>query len=179
MYRETELIENLKNPELRDRSFNDLLDKYQERLYWHIRKLVLTHDNANDVFQNTCIRIYKGIEKFKGNSSLHTWMYRIAYNESLRFLDKQKRIVGNPITENQKDHMEMLKDDPYFDGDELKSKFHTVLEKLTEKQRHIFQMKYFDDLSFREISEVMHVSENTLKSTYYAAVKRIETEILK
>ena len=176
---DVELIRKLKNPKLKNEAFKDLLDAYQERLYWHIRKIVLTHDNANDVLQNTFIRIYKGIKNFKEKSSLHTWMYRIAYNESIRFLEQNKLKTTFSLTDDNNSYLKNLTEDVYFDGNEVQLKLHSILSKLSEKQQRVFQMKYFDDLSFREISEILDVSENTLKSSYYSVVKTIEEQISK
>lgn len=174
---ESGFIARLKHPKKKEKAFSELLDTYQERLYWHIRKLVVTHDNANDVLQNTFIRIYKGIQNFNEQSTLHTWMYRIAYNESIRFLEKNKKDFTNSLDDVSNKYLEDLTQDTFFDGDEVKLKLHEIVNNLTEKQRQVFQMKYFDDLSFREISEIMDVSENTLKSSYYSAVKTIEEKI--
>lgn len=173
---EKELVKELKKKATRDRAFSTLIDMYQESIYWHIRKIVDTHDNANDVLQNTFIRVFRHIEKFKGNSSLKTWMFRIAYNESVRYLSKNK-IKFNSLSEVNDQHLENLTQDVYFDGDEIKLKLHQVISQLTEKQKLVFQMKYFDDLSFREISEISDISENTLKSSYYSAVKTIEQKM--
>jgi len=175
---EVDLIKKLKNPKLKNEAFKDLLDMYQERLYWHIRKIVITHDNANDVLQETFIRIYKGITNFQEKSSLHTWMYRIAYNESLRFVEKNKKNSSVSLEENNNAYLNNLREDTYFNGNELQLKLHTIISKLSEKQQRVFQMKYFDDLSFREISEILNISENTLKSSYYSIVKTIEEKIL-
>ena len=178
MYSEAKLLKRLQSRRHKDRAFSELLDTYQERIYWHIRKIVLTHENANDVLQNTFIRVYRSIEKFEGKSSLLTWIFRIAYNESLRFIEKEKKRKHQSIEDVSNYHLEALKQSEYFDGEELHAKLLKIIEGLTEKQRRDFQMKYFDDLSFREISEVLEVSENTLKSSYYAAVKVIEEKIL-
>lgn len=175
--RETRLLNDLLNPALKEKSFSTLLDYYQEGMYWHIRKIVITHDNANDVLQNTFIRIYKNIDSFLGKSSLKTWIYRIAYNESIRFLEKNK-IIGNPITDSDQKYMNTLTQDVHFDGNEIQLKLNTIISQLSEKQRLVFQMKYFDDLSFKQISGVLDVSENTLKSAYYSAVKIIEEKIV-
>lgn len=178
MKQDTDLIKKLKNPKLKNQAFKDLLDMYQERLYWHIRKIVVTHDNANDVLQETFIRIFKGMENFKGESSLHTWMYRIAYNESIRFLEKNKIYTSVSIEQDSSSYLKNLIEDTYFNGDELQTKLHTIISKLSDKQKQVFQMKYFDDLSFREISDILNISENTLKSSYYSVVKIIEEDIL-
>ncbi|MFH4965149.1 RNA polymerase sigma factor [Gaetbulibacter sp. M235] len=175
MNQDTKLIERLKNPKLKNEAFSDLLDLYQERLYWHIRKIVITHDNANDVLQETFIRIFKGIDKFEEKSALHTWMYRIAYNESIRFLEKTKTSVS---IEHNNTYTKNLTQDEFFNGNELQLKLNNLILKLPKKQQRVFQMKYFDDLSFREISNILNISENTLKSAYYSAVKTIEDKIL-
>jgi RNA polymerase sigma factor (sigma-70 family) len=176
--KEAELIKKLKNPTLKDIAFSELLDTYQERLYWHIRKIVTTHENADDVLQNTFIRVYKNITNFEEKSTLHTWMFRISYNESLRFLEKNKKKTFENIDEISNTHLEVLFEDAYFDGDQIQIKLHAIIDGLTEKQKRVFHMKYFDDLSFKQISEVLHISESTLKSTYYTVVKIIEKEIL-
>ncbi len=176
MNQEANLIKKLKNPKLKNEAFKDLLDLYQERLYWHIRKIVITHDNANDVLQETFLRIFRGIDKFQEKSTLHTWMYKIAYNESIRFLEKNKTSVS--IDQDDNSYIKNLKEDTYFNGNELQLKLHAIISNLTDKQKRVFQMKYFDDLSFREISEILNISENTLKSSYYSVVKIIEEKIL-
>jgi RNA polymerase sigma factor (sigma-70 family) len=175
--KDAELVKKLKDPTLKDTAFSALLDAYQERLYWHIRKIVTTHENADDVLQNTFIRVYKSILNFEGKSSLHTWMYRIAYNESIRFLEKNNKKSYDNIDAISESHLEVLFEDEYFDGDEIQKKLNKIIEGFTEKQRRVFQMKYFDDLSFRKISEILDVSESTLKSTYYTTVKIIEEKI--
>ncbi len=177
MSKDQELVRKLKDTTLKDKAFSELLDAYQERLYWHIRKLVTTHENADDVLQNTFIRVYKSIGKFEGKSSLHTWMYRIAYNESMRLLEKNNKKSFDNIDDISSSHLEVLFEDAYFDGNEIQRKLHTIIDGFKEKQKRVFQMKYFDDLSFRQISEILNVSESTLKSTYYTAVKIIEEKI--
>ncbi|MDP5092060.1 MAG: sigma-70 family RNA polymerase sigma factor [Polaribacter sp.] len=177
MSKEEQLLAKLRNPALKDTAFNELLDTYQERLYWHIRKMVITHENADDVLQNTFIRVYKHIQNFQEKSSLHTWMFRIAYNESIRYLEKNNK-KGYEISEEfVEEKVKILSEDTYFNGDEIQLKLHKIIEGFTEKQKRVFQMKYFDELSFKEISELLKVSENTLKSAYYTAVKIIEEKI--
>lgn len=178
MDKDADLVKKLQNPALKDKAFSELLDVYQERLYWHIRKIVKTHENADDVLQNTFIRIYRSISNFQGKSTLHTWMYRIAYNESLRFLEKNAKKSYANIDDIQSNQLEVLFEDEYFNGDEIQVKLNTIIEGFKEKQKRVFQMKYFDDLSFRQISEILNISESTLKSTYYTCVKIIEKKIL-
>lgn len=175
---EKEFIRKLLNTKTREKSFSHLLDMYQERLYWQIRKLVVTHENANDVLQNTFVRIYKGLPNFKQQSSLHTWMYRIAYNESVRFLESQQKKQTASIDAINSKHLEDLYGDVFFDGDQIQKKLQKLLLQLPEKQRHIFQMKYYDDLKFREIAEIINIPENTIKTNYYTAVKFIEKYIV-
>ncbi len=177
MSKDANLVEKLQNPTLKETAFSELLDAYQERLYWHIRKIVNTHENADDVLQNTFMRVYKSIQKFEGKSSLHTWMYRIAYNESIRFLEKNNKKIYENIDAISESHLEVLFEDAYFDGDEIQRKLQQIINGFTEKQQRVFQMKYFDDLSFRKISEILEVSESTLKSTYYTTIKIIEEKI--
>lgn len=178
MSKDAELVKKLKNPALKDIAFSELLDVYQERLYWHIRKIVTTHENTDDVLQNVFIRIYKSIINFQEKSTLHTWMYRIAYNESIRFLEKNNKKSYDNIDEISDSNLEVLFEDAYFDGDEIQRKLNKIIDGFTEKQQQVFQMKYFDDLSFRQISEILKTSESTLKSTYYTTVKIIEEKIL-
>lgn len=139
--------------------------------------MVLSHEDANDVLQNTFVRVYRSIDKFEGKSKLLTWIFRIAYNESLRFLEKEKKRKHQSMEEVSAYQLGKLKESEFFDGEELHSYLLEIVGDLPEKQKRVFQMKYFDDLSFREISEVLDVSENTLKSGYYSAVKKIEEKI--
>ena len=175
--KETELLCKLRNPALKDYAFNELLDTYQERLYWHIRKIVITHENASDVLQNTFIRVYKNIQNFQEKSSLHTWMFRIAYNESIRYLEKNNKKGYETSEEFIEEKVQILSEDAYFNGDDIQLKLHKIIESFSEKQKRVFQMKYFDELSFKEISELTKVSESTLKSMYYSSVKIIEEKI--
>ena len=178
MSKDKALVQKLKDPTLKDSAFSELLNAYQERLYWHIRKLVGTHENADDVLQNTFIRVYKSIDKFEEKSALHTWMYRIAYNESMRLLEKNNKKSFENIDDISSSHLEVLFEDEYFDGNEIQRKLHKIIDGFKEKQKRVFQMKYFDDMSFRQISEILSISESTLKSTYYTAVKIIEEKIV-
>ena len=178
MNSEAKLLKRLQSSRHKDRAFSELLDIYQERIYWHIRKLVLTHENSNDVLQNTFIRVYRSIDKFEGKSALLTWIYRIAFNESMRFLEKEKKRTHQSLDDVSNHQMGKLKQSEYFDGDKLHERLLEIVQEMTEKQRRVFQMKYFDDLSFRQISEVLDVSESTLKSSYYSAVKIVEEKIL-
>ena len=168
------LIANLKNARTKEKAFSALLDKFQEPLYWHIRKIVNSHDDANDVLQNTFIRVFRSIDNFKGKSSLKTWLFRIAYNESIRLINSRS---SNTSSIDDEDTLSEVSQDAHFDGNEADKKLKTLLSQLTLKQRNIFQMKYFDDLSFREIAEITDENESTIKSSYYSSVKYIEKKI--
>lgn len=172
-----ELIQKLKDKNQKERAFGTLLDLYQKRLYWHIRKLVITHENANDVLQNTFIKIYKGISNFKQQSSLHTWMYKIAYNESIRFLKQEQKHTVISLDTIEEKKLKTLTGDPFFDGKEAQLKLQKVLFNLPDKQRHVFQMKYYDDLKFREIASILNSNESTVKTQYYTAVDYIKNQI--
>ncbi|MGB5500670.1 MAG: RNA polymerase sigma factor [Maribacter sp.] len=178
MKNEADFIKRLTSPRYRDKAFAELLDQYQQRLYWHIRKLVLTHENADDVLQNTFLRIYKSLPNFKQQSSLGTWMYRIAHNESLRFLENEKKKKHASLDDEANNYLNILTEDVYFEGKEVQLKLQRVLSELPEKQRKIFQMKYYDDLKFREMANILGAKEGTLKSSYYNAVKHIEDKML-
>lgn len=178
MTNETEFIAKLISSKHKDAAFKQLLNLYQQRLYWHIRKLVITHENANDVLQNTFLRVYKSLPKFKQQSSLHTWMYKIAYNESIRFLEKNKNKQTYSLDEVDNTYINKLESDSYFEGDNIQKKLQFILAKLPEKQRHIFQLKYYDDLKFKEMEVILGIKESTLKTSYYSTVKIIEKTIL-
>jgi RNA polymerase sigma factor (sigma-70 family) len=176
--KEAEFISKLISNVHRDEAFKKLLDLYQERLYWHIRKLVVTHENADDVLQNTFIRVYKSLPKFSQQSALYTWMHKIAYNESIRFIEQNKNKYHISLVDINKKYLDNLMEDSFFEGNDLQIKLQQVLSELPEKQRQIFNMKYYDDLKFREISEILDIKEGTLKSSYYNTVKHIENNIL-
>jgi RNA polymerase sigma-70 factor (ECF subfamily) len=151
-----------------------LVRSYQQRVYWHVRKMVIDHDDANDLTQEVFIKIHKYIEKFREDSQLFTWIYRIATNECLSFLDKKKRRFFLPIGDvgaeltSKLDHSEMIS------GDEVQMKLQKALLKLPDKQRLVFNMKYFEDLTYEEISVITETSVGALKASYHHAVKKIE-----
>ena len=177
MTNEIDFIKKLTSKKTREKAFAKLLDLYQERLYWHIRKIVGTHENSDDVLQNTFIRVYKNLDKFKQQSSLHTWMYKIAYNESIRFLENQKKRTFSSINDISDKYLENLQDDPFFDGNKAQQKLQELLYQLPENQKKVFLMKYYDNLKFREIAELLKIKEGTIKTHYYGAVKFIENNI--
>jgi len=175
--KDEELVILLKSKELKNKGFKILIDLYQFKIYWMIRKVVLSHDSANDVLQNTYIKIYRNIDKFRQESKLSTWIYRIAYNESIRFLSNESKIKKISIDTVQGNYTKKLYADNYFDANKLSVKFHQLLSELTVRQRTIFNMKYFDELKFKEISKILEMNENTIKSIYYDVEKRIKRDI--
>jgi RNA polymerase sigma-70 factor (ECF subfamily) len=167
-------ITQLKDKATRETAFRKLMADYKERLYWHIRNIVKSHDDADDVLQNTFIKIYRYIDKFKGDSKLYTWMYRIATNEALTFLSKQAKRKSITDEELQTSLIENLESDVYFEGDEIAKKLQEAIATLPEKQRLVFNMRYFEELKYSDISEITETSEGSLKASYHLASKKIE-----
>ena len=169
-----QLIKDLKDENKRDLAFHTLVQDYQERLYWHIRKIVMNHEDADDILQNTFVKAWKSIGNFREESSIYTWLYRIATNESLTFINSNKRKSFVPMNDNSEFLMNNLVSDPYFEGDEIQLKLQEAILKLPEKQRIVFNMKYFDEMKYDEISEILETSVGALKASYHHAAKKIE-----
>ena len=169
-----DLVIDLKQESKRNFAFNKLVDKYQERLYWHIRKIVVNHEDADDILQNTFIKVWKSIGNFREESSLYTWLYRIATNESLTFINSNKRRHFMPMNEVSEYLMNNLMSDPFFDGDEIQLKLQKAILNLPEKQRIVFNMKYFDEMKYDEMSKVLDTSVGALKASFHHAVKKVE-----
>ena len=170
-------IEKLIRSSKHERALTEIAHDFHERLYWVIRKLVLNHEDANDVLQNTYIRIFKGLKSFGFRSSVKTWCFRIAYNESMRLLQKQQKLEYTSGEGDLTDHLNKLTADPYFDLDTVSYAFHESLIKLPEKQQRIFQMKYFDELTFDEIAEITTWNKNSIKTAFYAAKEKIIIQV--
>lgn len=171
---ENELINKLHDQSTQREAFARLVDMYSEALYWQIRKIILSHDDANDVLQNTFIKVWTSIDSFRGDSKLSTWLYRIAINESISFLNKQRNLNNISIDDTDSFLITKLESDPYFDGDEAQLKLQKALLTLPEKQRIVFNMKYFDEMKYDEMSEILETSVGALKASYHHAVKKIE-----
>ena len=174
MNQESVLVARLKDPQRRNDAFRELVTEYQERLYWHIRRIVLTHQNADDVLQETFIKVFRNIDTFKGESRLYSWMYRIATNEALTYLKRDSKIQGASDAEIREGQMASLRADPWFDGDQAALQLHEALARLPEKQRLVFNMKYFEEMKYEEISEILETSVGALKASYHLAAKKIE-----
>ena len=175
---ETKLVEQLQSSEGREQAFRELLQLYQERLYWQIRNIVKDHEDADDVLQNTFLKIFRNIESFKGESQLFSWMYRIATNEAISFLNKKAKKQQITSEELQEQILQNLETDVYFEGGEIQLKLQRAIASLPEKQQQVFNMKYFQDLKYREISKILGTSEGALKASFHIASKKIE-EFLK
>lgn len=174
MLAEINLIEELKDSKTQSKAFEVLVNTYNKRLYWHIRSIVLNHDDADDVLQNTFIKVFRNIDGFKGDSKLYTWIYRIATNESLTFLKQKQKKSGISNEELQNQMLSKLEADVYFEGDEIQLKLQQAIATLPEKQKLVFNMKYFQELKYDEISEILETSVGGLKASYHLAVKKLE-----
>jgi len=173
------LIAALQDEVQRKQAFQTLVENYQERLYWHIRKFVFNHEDANDVVQNTFIKAWKGLKNFRADSKLYTWLYRIATTECITFVTNRKKMRSEDLEgEEAYQHSAHLQADDYFDGNEAERKLYEALETLPEKQRAVFQLRYFEEMKYDDMSEVMGTSVGGLKASYHHAVKKIEKFIL-
>lgn len=169
------IIELFRQNEQKEAAFNLLVDTYQERLYWHIRRIVVDHQDADDVLQNTLVKVWKNLEQFRAESGLFTWLFRIATNESLSLIkDRKKHLHGPEDPEFENRLSESLETDPWFDGDELQLKLQQAILSLPEKQRLVFNLKYFEEMKYEEMSETLDTSVGALKASYHHAVKKIE-----
>lgn len=179
MNQEKQLIEKLLSEADKEPAYRELLSLYKERLYWHIRKIVLNHDDADDVLQNTFIKVFQNIPSFKAQSKLYTWMYRIATNEALSFLQKKAKQNNNTLEQEKALALKNLETDVYFEGDEIQLKLQKAIATLPEKQQLVFNMKYFDEITYEELSEILETSVGALKSSYHIAVKKITAYLTK
>ena len=176
---ETVLIAQLINVQTREKAFRELISLYKERLYWHVRKIVISHDDTDDVLQNTFIKIYKNIGEFKQESKLFSWMYRIATNEAITFINKRSKERKVDISEVQEHLVSNLENDIYFSGEEIQEILQKAIASLPQKQQLVFNMKYFDNIKYTQISEILGTSVGALKASYFHAVKKIESYIKK
>lgn len=178
-FTEKELIIDLQTPDLRRTAFSRLVSLYSERLYWQIRRMVLNHEDANDILQNTFLKAWNNIDLFRGEAKLSTWLFRIAINESLTFINNLNK--RNQTLVNDPDHLllEKMEADPYFEGDEIEIKLQKAILRLPEKQRIVFNMRYYDELKYEEISEILGTSVGALKASYHHASKKVEEFMIK
>jgi RNA polymerase sigma factor (sigma-70 family) len=175
---DTELLLQFRDPATREKAFTAIIRKYQEKLYWHIRRIVVEHEDANDVLQNVFIRVWNGLDNFREDSQLYTWLYRIATNECLSYLEQQKRKSSASLDEMESGLSNKVIADKYFDPNKLEWKLQLAIQQLPEKQRVVFTLRYYDEMPYEEMSRVLDTSEGALKASYHHAVKKIEDYIL-
>lgn len=168
---DSELVEMLREPRTRREGFAVLVKQYSEKLYWKVRRIVLSHEDANDVLQNVFIKVWSNLQNFQGKSSLSTWLYRIAVNESLDFLRKQK-LADKVSADEDVSVASRLMSDEYFDGDEVQARLQEAVARLPEVQRTVFNFKYFEEMKYSEMSQILNTSEGALKASYHLAVKK-------
>jgi RNA polymerase sigma-70 factor (ECF subfamily) len=174
---EKELIQLLKNPNTLNSAFKELVSTYKERLYWHIRKIVINHDDTDDVLQNTFIKIFRNVSKFNEDSKLYSWMYRIATNEAITFINQRAKKNNSTSEEVQQAILGNLISDDYFDGNAAQLKLQKAIATLPQKQQLVFNMKYFDNIKYKDMSAILDTSVGALKASYHHAVKKIESYI--
>ena len=173
-YNEREIIALLQDSARQREAFECIVKEYSEQLYWQIRRMVLSHDDANDLLQNTFIKAWMNIDYFRGDAKMSTWLYRIALNECLTFLNKQRTSAQLSIDDIQAELVNKLESDPYFDGDKTQKIFLKAVHALPEKQQMVFNLKYFKEMKYEEISEILGTSIGALKASYHHAIKKIE-----
>jgi RNA polymerase sigma factor (sigma-70 family) len=173
-----ELLLLFKQPDSKEKAYTAIIKKYQEKLYWHIRRMVVEHEDANDVLQNMFIKVWKGLENFREDSQLYTWLYRIATNECLTFLEQQKRKATVSMSDEETGLSNKVKADSNFDANRLEWKLQLAIQHLPEKQRLVFNLRYYDEMPYEEMSKVLETSEGALKASYHHAAKKIEEFIL-
>lgn len=174
MIDEEQLLEELRNSKTARKAFAKLVSEYSERLYWQIRKMVLSHDDANDILQDVFIKAWTNLDNFRGESKLSTWLYRIAINESITFINKKRFQKNISIDEDDSFLINTLESDTYFDGDEAQKLLQKAILTLPEKQRLVFQLKYFEEMKYDEMSDILGTSVGALKASYHHAVKKVE-----
>ena len=175
---DSELLLQFRTEATKEKAYTALIRKYQEKLYWHVRRMVVEHEDANDVLQNVFIRVWNGLQNFREDSQLYTWLYRIATNESLTFLEQKKRKSAVSLSDVEEGLSNSVKVDKDFDPNKLEWKLQLAIQQLPEKQRAVFNLRYFDEMPYEEMSRVLETSEGALKASYHHAVKKIEDYIL-
>lgn len=175
---DAEILRKFQDEKTRNEAFNLLLKKYQQKLYWHIRRMVIDHDDADDLIQDTFVKVWKNLPGFRSDAQLYTWMYRIATNECITFLNKKKQKNNIPLDDVAYELADTLADSNYFNGDQAQMKLQQAILTLPEKQRLVFNMKYYEDMKYEEMSEVLGTSVGALKASFHLAVKKIESFLL-
>jgi len=171
---EDDIVEKLRDPKTKREAFTKVVEAYSEKLYWLIRKMVLSHDDANDILQNTFLKVWTNLDNFRGESKIFTWIYKIAVNENITFLNRQRSMQNISLDDADVFMLERLSGDDYFDGDALQLKLEEAILSLPQKQRTVFLMKYHEDMKYEDMSEILGTSVGALKASYHHAVKKIE-----
>ncbi|MDD2792437.1 MAG: sigma-70 family RNA polymerase sigma factor [Sediminibacterium sp.] len=171
---DVEIVAAFKKAATKERAFTFLVKKYQEKLYWHIRRLLPAHEDANDVLQNIFIKVWNGLESFREDSRLYTWLYRIATNESLSFLEQQKKKAAVDFDQLGETYSNSVRADENFDANRLEWKLQLAIRQLPDKQKLVFNLRYFDEMSYDEMSSILDTSAGALKASYHHAAKKIE-----
>jgi RNA polymerase sigma factor (sigma-70 family) len=175
---DNEILALFREPATKEKAFNMLVKKFQERLYWLIRRMVVDHDDANDVMQNVFIRVWNALANFREDAQLYTWLYRIATNECLTFLEQQKKKATVSINDLESGLSNKIRADKDFDSNKLEWKLQLAIQQLPDKQRVVFTLRYYDEMPYEEMSQVLETSAGALKASYHHAVKKIEDFIL-
>ena len=173
-YNEEQLIEQLHDQKLCHAAFAKIVEKYSQGIYWQIRRMVFNHDDANDIMQNVFLKAWSNIDNFRGSAKLSTWLYKIAINESITFINKE-RARNEASADDDSFLLNNIEADPYFDGDEVQKKLQRAINSLPEKQRLVFNMRYYDEMKYEDISEILGTSVGALKASYHHALKKIES----
>lgn len=160
--------------ESKEKGIAMIMHHYKEPLYWHIRKMVVLHDDADDVLQNVFMKAWKGLEKFRGDAAIYTWLYRIATNEIFTFLSQKRKQNISSITDIEEDFMANIKSDTFFEGDKAQELLQSAILSLPEKQRLVFNMRYYDEIPYEQMSEILNTSVGALKASYHHAAKKVE-----
>ena len=169
-----ELLQQFRQPDIKEKAFTAIIKKYQEKLYWHVRRMVIDHDDTNDVLQNVFVKVWNGLENFREDSQLYTWLYRIATNESLTFLEQQKKKSAVSLSDVESGLANKVTADKNFDANRLEWKLQLAIQQLPEKQKIVFNLRYYDEMPYEEMSRILDTSEGALKASYHHAVKKIE-----
>jgi len=173
-FSDNELLAMFKQETTREKAFNTIVKRYQEKLYWHIRRMVVSHDDADDVLQNTFIKAWSYLENFRGESQLYTWLYRIATNETITFLEKEKKRKAVSLSDDENAAVYKIKAENGFDANKLEWKLQLAIQSLPEKQRLVFTLRYYDEMPYEEMSQILDTSAGALKASYHHAVKKVE-----
>ena len=173
-YSDRELLDLFAHSDNPDYAFNLIVRKYQQQLYWHIRRMVISHDDTNDILQEVFIKAWRALASFRGDSELFTWLYRIATNETLSFLKKKRNKYFLPLVDVDKMLLETLRADVHYQSDQIQRKIQEAIIRLPEKQRLVFSLRYYDEMKYEDMAKVLDTSEGALKASYHHAVKKIE-----